>query len=166
MIVIDKKTLVVAFLTGDVVCYVRCWGPAIHSFTLVLFTLCEHSTCYSPSTPENEYELIKSLLTRLRLLMTSSVPPTLGNSFLLEQIRSALQLVNKNYGLLKRCDKWYIEKVKREHTFYRRTSYYTLCFFTIIVGPCLSLVLHYFVFVLCAKFEFERRHLQQTIRRR
>lgn len=63
------------------------------------------------------------------------------------------------------------EKVKREHTFYRRTSYFyipyfTLCFFTIIVGPCLSLVLHYFVFVLCAKFEFERRHLQQTIRRR
>ncbi len=45
MIVIEKKkTLVVAFLTGDVVCYVRlCWGPAIHSFTLVLFTLCEHS---------------------------------------------------------------------------------------------------------------------------
>ena len=146
MIVIEKKkTLVVAFLTGDVVCYVRlCWGPAIHSFTLVLFTLCEHSTCYSPSTPENEYELIKSLLTRLRLLMTS--PLLSAIHFYWNKYVAPCSWSTRTMGLLKGVTNGiYREGKKRAHF---------LPTYVVLLYPLLYLMFFYdncrAVFISCA----------------
>ena len=123
-------------------------GPP-HSFTLYSCLLSVSSTCYSKYTWIWAHQVVAYTFTTIDDCVRS---PTLGNSFLLERV---LQLVNKNYGLLKGVTNGiYREGKKRAHFL---PTFFTLCFFTIIVGPCLSLVLYNFVFVLCAKFE--RRHL-------